>query len=86
MKKKLMIILLIIFIVIGVFGVVVYFVLGGKFEEKSEVKKSIDEIVVFFVDVEEIIINLKFDNIIWFVIKFEIDFDKLKEEFEKCDF
>lgn len=68
MKKKLMIILLIILIVIGALGAAAYFVLGGK-SEKSEAKKSIDEIVASSVDVEEITTNLKSDNIIRLAIK-----------------
>ncbi|MGF9603364.1 flagellar basal body-associated protein FliL [Bacillus subtilis] len=85
MKKKLMIILLIILIVIGALGAAAYFVLGGK-SEKSEAKKSIDEIVASSVDVEEITTNLKSDNIIRLVIKLETDSDKSKEELEKRDF
>ncbi|MED3601393.1 flagellar basal body-associated protein FliL [Bacillus subtilis] len=85
MKKKLMIILLIILIVIGALGAVAYFVLGGK-SEKSETKKSIDEIVASSVDVEEITTNLKSDNIIRLAIKLETDSDKSKEELEKRDF
>ncbi|MEK3804753.1 flagellar basal body-associated protein FliL [Bacillus sp. FSL K6-1234] len=85
MKKKLMIILLIILIVIGAFGAAAYFVLGGK-SEKSEAKKSIDEIVASSVDVEEITTNLKSDNIIRLAIKLETDSDKSKEELEKRDF
>nr|WGD69056.1 flagellar basal body-associated protein FliL [Bacillus subtilis] len=84
MKKKLMIILLIILIVIGALGAA-YFVLGGK-SEKSEAKKSIDEIVASSVDVEEITTNLKSDNIIRLAIKLETDSDKSKEELEKRDF
>ncbi|ADM37726.1 flagellar basal body-associated protein FliL [Bacillus spizizenii] len=86
MKKKLMIILLIILIVIGALGAAAYFVLGGKSEEKSEAKKSIDEIVASSVDVEEITTNLKSDNIIRLAIKLETDSDKSKEELEKRDF
>lgn len=82
MKKKLMIILLIILIVIGALGAAAYFVLGGK-SEKSEAKKSIDEIVASSVDVEEITTNLKSDNIIRLAIKLETDSDKSKEELEK---
>ncbi|MBY4603912.1 MULTISPECIES: flagellar basal body-associated protein FliL [Bacillus] len=85
MKKKLMIILLIILIVIGGLGAAAYFVLGGK-SEKSEAKKSIDEIVASSVDVEEITTNLKSDNIIRLAIKLETDSDKSKEELEKRDF
>ncbi|MEH7625471.1 flagellar basal body-associated protein FliL [Bacillus subtilis] len=85
MKKKLMIILLIILIVIGALGAAAYFVLGGK-SEKSEAKKSIDEIVASSVDVEEITTNLKSDNIIRLAIKLETDSDKSKEELEKRDF
>ncbi|AFI28315.1 flagellar basal body-associated protein FliL [Bacillus sp. A053] len=85
MKKKLMIILLIILIVIGALGATAYFVLGGK-SEKSEAKKSIDEIVSSSVDVEEITTNLKSDNIIRLAIKLETDSDKSKEELEKRDF
>ncbi|MGO5674938.1 flagellar basal body-associated protein FliL [Bacillus subtilis] len=85
MKKKLMIILLIILIVIGALGAAAYFVLGGK-SEKSETKKSIDEIVASSVDVEEITTNLKSDNIIRLAIKLETDSDKSKEELEKRDF
>nr|WGD92160.1 flagellar basal body-associated protein FliL [Bacillus subtilis] len=85
MKKKLMIILLIILIVIGALGAPAYFVLGGK-SEKSETKKSIDEIVASSVDVEEITTNLKSDNIIRLAIKLETDSDKSKEELEKRDF
>ncbi|MEC2134811.1 flagellar basal body-associated protein FliL [Bacillus subtilis] len=85
MKKKLMIILLIILIVIGALGAAAYFVLGGK-SEKSEAKKSIDEIVASSVDVEEITTNLKSDNIIRLSIKLETDSDKSKEELEKRDF
>ncbi|WP_339159360.1 flagellar basal body-associated protein FliL [Bacillus sp. PS210] len=85
MKKKLMIILLIILIVIGAHGAAAYFVLGGK-SEKSEAKKSIDEIVASSVDVEEITTNLKSDNIIRLAIKLETDSDKSKEELEKRDF
>ncbi|APH68528.1 MULTISPECIES: flagellar basal body-associated protein FliL [Bacillus] len=86
MKKKLMVILLIILIVIGALGAAAYFVLGGKSEEKSEAKKSIDEIVASSVDVEEITTNLKSDNIIRLAIKLETDSDKSKEELEKRDF
>ncbi|MCY7748289.1 MULTISPECIES: flagellar basal body-associated protein FliL [Bacillus] len=85
MKKKLMIILLIILIIIGALGAAAYFVLGGK-SEKSEAKKSIDEIVASSVDVEEITTNLKSDNIIRLAIKLETDSDKSKEELEKRDF
>ncbi|AEP90783.1 flagellar basal body-associated protein FliL [Bacillus subtilis] len=85
MKKKLMIILLIILIVIGALGAAAYFVLGGK-SEKSEAKKSIDEIVASSVDVEEITTNLKSDNIVRLAIKLETDSDKSKEELEKRDF
>ncbi|NJI51737.1 flagellar basal body-associated protein FliL [Bacillus subtilis] len=85
MKKKLMIILLIILIVIGALGAAAYFVLGGK-SEKSEAKKSIDEIVASSVDVEEITTNLKSDNIIRLAIKLETDSDKSKDELEKRDF
>ncbi|MCY7785496.1 flagellar basal body-associated protein FliL [Bacillus inaquosorum] len=85
MKKKLMIILLIILIIIGALGAAAYFVLGGK-SEKSETKKSIDEIVASSVDVEEITTNLKSDNIIRLAIKLETDSDKSKEELEKRDF
>ncbi|AMA52320.1 flagellar basal body-associated protein FliL [Bacillus inaquosorum] len=85
MKKKLMIILLIILVIIGALGAAAYFVLGGK-SEKSEVKKSIDEIVASSVDVEEITTNLKSDNIIRLAIKLETDSDKSKEELEKRDF
>ncbi|MGG4112412.1 flagellar basal body-associated protein FliL [Bacillus subtilis] len=85
MKKKLMIILLIILIVIGALGAAAYFVLGGN-SEKSEAKKSIDEIVASSVDVEEITTNLKSDNIIRLAIKLETDSDKSKEELEKRDF
>ncbi|MCM3156575.1 flagellar basal body-associated protein FliL [Bacillus subtilis] len=85
MKKKLMIILLIILIVIGALGAAAYFVLGGK-SEKSEAKKSIDEIVASSVDVQEITTNLKSDNIIRLAIKLETDSDKSKEELEKRDF
>ncbi len=85
MKKKLMIILLIILIVIGALGAAAYFVLGGK-SEKSETKKSIDEIVASSVDVEEITTNLKSDNIIRLAIKLETDSDNSKEELEKRDF
>ncbi|WGD88947.1 flagellar basal body-associated protein FliL [Bacillus subtilis] len=85
MKKKLMIILLIILIVIGALGAAAYFVLGGK-SEKSEAKKSIDEIVASSVDVEEITTNLKSDNIIRLAIKLETDSYKSKEELEKRDF
>ena len=85
MKKKLLIILLIILIVIGALGAAAYFVLGGK-SEKSEAKKSIDEIVASSVDVEEITTNLKSDNIIRLAIKLETDSDKSKEELEKRDF
>ena len=85
MKKKLMIILLIILIVIGALGAAAYFVLGGK-SEKSEAKKSIDEIVASSVDVEEITTNLKSDNIIRLAIKLETDSDKSKEELDKRDF
>ncbi len=80
-----MIILLIILIVIGGLGAAAYFVLGGK-SEKSEAKKSIDEIVASSVDVEEITTNLKSDNIIRLAIKLETDSDKSKEELEKRDF
>lgn len=80
-----MIILLIILIVIGALGAAAYFVLGGK-SEKSETKKSIDEIVASSVDVEEITTNLKSDNIIRLAIKLETDSDKSKEELEKRDF
>lgn len=80
-----MIILLIILIVIGALGAAAYFVLGGK-SEKSEAKKSIDEIVASSVDVEEITTNLKSDNIIRLAIKLETDSDKSKEELEKRDF
>ncbi|MEC1289281.1 flagellar basal body-associated protein FliL [Bacillus mojavensis] len=85
MKKKLLIILLIILIVIGALGAAAYFVLGGK-SEKSEAKRSIDEIVASSVDVEEITTNLKSDNIIRLAIKLETDSDKSKEELEKRDF
>ncbi|MCY8205884.1 flagellar basal body-associated protein FliL [Bacillus subtilis] len=85
MKKKLMIILLIILIVIGALGAAAYFVLGGK-SEKSEAKKSIDEIVASSVDVEEITTNLKSDNIVRLAIKLETNSDKSKEELEKRDF
>ncbi|MGY5349385.1 flagellar basal body-associated protein FliL [Bacillus subtilis] len=77
--------LLIILIVIGALGAAAYFVLGGK-SEKSEAKKSIDEIVASSVDVEEITTNLKSDNIIRLAIKLETDSDKSKEELEKRDF
>ncbi|MDO3659418.1 flagellar basal body-associated protein FliL [Bacillus sp. C28GYM-DRY-1] len=86
MKKKLMIILLIILIVIGALGAAAYFVLGGKPGEKSEAKKSIDEIVASTVEIEEITTNLKSDNIIRLAIKLETDSDKSKEELEKRDF
>ncbi|MCY9375712.1 flagellar basal body-associated protein FliL [Bacillus spizizenii] len=86
MKKKLMIILLIILIVIGALGAAAYFVLGGKSGEKSEAKKSIDEIVASTVEIEEITTNLKSDNIIRLAIKLETDSDKSKEELEKRDF
>ncbi|AZV47748.1 flagellar basal body-associated protein FliL [Bacillus halotolerans] len=85
MKKKLLIILLIILIVIGALGAAAYFVLGGK-SEKSEAKRSIDEIVASSVDVAEITTNLKSDNIIRLAIKLETDSDKSKEELEKRDF
>ena len=85
MKKKLMIILLIILIVIGALGAAAYFVLGGK-SEKSEAKKSIDEIVASSVDVEEMTTNVKYDNSIRLAIKLESDSDKSKEELEKRDF
>ncbi|MEC1678795.1 flagellar basal body-associated protein FliL [Bacillus mojavensis] len=85
MKKKLLIILLIILIVIGALGAAAYFVLGGK-SEKSEAKRSIDEIVASSVDIEEITTNLKSDNIIRLAIKLETDSDKSKEELEKRDF
>ncbi|MBL6008489.1 flagellar basal body-associated protein FliL [Bacillus sp. 2CMS4F] len=85
MKKKLLIILLIILIVIGALGTAAYFVLGGK-SEKSEAKRSIDEIVASSVDVAEITTNLKSDNIIRLAIKLETDSDKSKEELEKRDF
>ncbi|MCC2931458.1 flagellar basal body-associated protein FliL [Bacillus sp. LBG-1-113] len=85
MKKKLSIILLIILIVIGALGAAAYFVLGGK-SEKSEAKRSIDEIVASSVDVAEITTNLKSDNIIRLAIKLETDSDKSKEELEKRDF
>ncbi|MEC1668167.1 flagellar basal body-associated protein FliL [Bacillus mojavensis] len=85
MKKKLLIILLIILIVIGALGAAAYFVLGGK-SEKSEAKRSIDEIVASSVDIAEITTNLKSDNIIRLAIKLETDSDKSKEELEKRDF
>ncbi|UQZ46025.1 flagellar basal body-associated protein FliL [Bacillus sp. PK3-037] len=85
MKKKLLIILLIILIVIGALGAAAYFILGGK-SEKSEAKRSIDEIVASSVDVAEITTNLKSDNIIRLAIKLETDSDKSKEELEKRDF
>ncbi|MEG7281768.1 flagellar basal body-associated protein FliL [Bacillus sp. 0909A] len=85
MKKKLLIILIIILIVIGALGAAAYFVLGGK-SEKSEAKRSIDEIVASSVDVAEITTNLKSDNIIRLAIKLETDSDKSKEELEKRDF
>ncbi|MDR4227688.1 flagellar basal body-associated protein FliL [Bacillus mojavensis] len=85
MKKKLLIILFIILIVIGALGAAAYFVLGGK-SEKSEAKRSIDEIVASSVDVAEITTNLKSDNIIRLAIKLETDSDKSKEELEKRDF
>lgn len=81
-----MIILLIILIVIGALRAAAYFVLGGKSEEKSEAKKSIDEIVASSVDVEEITTNLKSDNIIRLAIKLETDSDKSKKNLKNVIF
>lgn len=85
-KNKLVNIMVIILIAITLIGVVAYFVITNFTKEDNQKEPTIDEILEYSIDTEELTTNLNDDSYLVIKLKIQTDSKDTKEELEKRNF
>lgn len=85
-KNKLVSIMIIILIAITLIGVVAYFVIANFTKVDSPKEPTIDEILEYSIDTEEITTNLNDGSYLVIKLKIQTDSKDTKEELEKRSF